>query len=384
MKRSVRMQFLIWCAVVAVASASFSCRDAGTQAGDEQRISIIIPPFVNTTVAGNRDDYDYLSIGIADELSNRLAYSDRFDVIDPALLVEKITLRQLVGGAKDEKALVDAFLGLKAEYAVMGTVSLSVDRNVLTLSARALRTADGKTMAEATETGEASEWNHLRGLLASRLAAKLGVKLSGTALRQLAEADTREFAAFRENYIGKLYYYKSLEAGINKKEDDVRKFKQLSLLHYSKAIARDVNYQTVRKNYVQLFDFKKLLSTKEEKSARIQGRLNEMTIFGIANQADANKHIAEWAAKNRVLIKSMINGLPDEYRLEIQGHTDSAGSPALAAARAKQVYDALRGVGVFDFKMSHMGYGSLKRIPWIHPADKSNNRVTFAIVSVIK
>lgn len=360
-------------------ATGYGCRTVEVKT-DNKILTIMVPPFKNLK---KMSDYDYIAVGVADEMARKLSYSNRFDVIDTSLLLKKIELRQLIGGADDESRLVEQMLALKAGYAIRGSYNYIVNQDLIMLNVKMVRLSDNKQMAEVSEKGELKFWNALRAMLTIKLANKLDIPLNKKEIAMLKDVETKDFNAFRDNYLGQLYYYKTLDVRIQKKQKEIKKYRELSIQHYSKAITADLSYRSARRNYARSFDFAGLVSTKEEKRQRVQGRLNEMSIFGLKKRHEAKQNIIQWIDRNNELILSMINGLPVEYYLEVQGHSDSSESSESSIINAKNVYNKLLGIGIFKEKLKFRGYGSNKRIPWVEPNNESNNRITFAIKSII-
>ncbi len=215
----------------------------------------------------------------------------------------------------------------------------------------------------------------MRGLMALELARQLKVPLSDAEQQLLKELETANLAAFQDNYTGKIFELRSQSA---RDQEELNRLRNLAMHYYAKAILEDTQYMAVRNNYRGTFDFQKFVSTREEKKERVQGRLNELAIFGLKQDEDAKRNINDWIARNAIIVSAMVNGLADEYVLEVQGHCDVMGYPQqlqeLSEARARTVSERLRAAGVFSDKIRFRGYGATRLIPWIEPGHESNNR----------
>ncbi|HNV46367.1 MAG TPA: hypothetical protein PKJ16_04935 [Spirochaetota bacterium] len=348
--------------------------------------TLMIPPFQNQSgVEAN----DHLAVGVADELARRMQASGIFRSIDPAGLFDRLTISQVYGTAKEEQQLLGALRTLDTDYAVLGTVSTADKGKTMTITAKVIRSRDNTVLASEREEGPPANWTELRGLLAIKIAKRLGIPLTAQEKQQLVVGETRDHEAFRLNYIGKMQYYRSLEARYRSREVEAERYRNIAMAYWSKSIERDGRYEAARDNYARAMDVGDVRSSLDARVERAQGSLNGMIMYGFLYKSSKVWDPTAWVRANADVLRAMANTLPQGYVIEVQGHTccsgpeeprdGKPGNIRISDDRAREVYQAMVGIGIKGSLLRHKGYGSSRTIPWLDPRDQSNRRVTFEV-----
>ena len=121
-------------------------------------------------------------------------------------------------------------------------------------------------------------------------------------------------------------------------------------------------------------------------------QLSELPVGGFAYKSSKVPAI-KWQAFAKSaapVIKSVIDGLPAGYVLQVTGHTDSRGPEQpvgkkpgnikISTDRAKMVHKALKAEGITSPKLTYKGVGSSELLDGVDGSDGSNRRVTFVVV----
>lgn len=350
------------------------------------RPTLLVTPFINLS---RNKEHDFFAVGLSDELSRKLNDSKRFIIIDPALVFKQIAVAQLQGNEVQENQLIVQARRLDAMYGIVGKVKIDDKQKTLHLNAKVIRTSDNVLLANETESGTLDQWSLIRGRLAIKVNQKLGIPLSTADQSRLMSSETRDIKAFRLNFIGKMYEYKSREAQYKRLNHEAVRYKNLAMAFWARAAAKDNTYRAPQNNYVNAMDAGDVRSSTEKLVEKTQGSLNAMIMYGFLYKKNRVFNPEAWVNANATELRKMISGLPEGYVVEIQGHTDSTGPEepeetkpgnlAISKNRARSVYQAMLNSGISKKRLLFRGYGSSRTIPWLKSKDPSNRRVTFEV-----
>lgn len=106
--------------------------------------------------------------------------------------------------------------------------------------------------------------------------------------------------------------------------------------------------------------------------------------YDIGNPAPSKAKLAQWDKEFLPVIKSVYDKMPEGYKLQIRGNTDTEGSNAenleVGEKRAKFVYDYLLKKGLKANKMVVVSKGEESPMEGIDPTDDTNRRVNFRVI----
>ncbi len=128
-----------------------------------------------------------------------------------------------------------------------------------------------------------------------------------------------------------------------------------------------------------------LVSSSNEQLAKYP-----VTGFGYKSSKVPPQSWNNWAKVAAPVVKGIIAQLPDDYVLEVRGHTDGRGPESaegnkpgnmkISNDRAKAVYDSLGRAGISSPKLTYRGVGSSEPLAGADPKSAEQRRVTFQVV----
>ncbi len=383
--------------VMTVMLAAASCDDAKPKI-------VLLMPFTNQDQSKDTaNSYEFLSLGLADEIGNKLNQSPQIEIIDQYLLLRQLSFAQTTALEKKQDEIFNKLKKIEMEPDFYITGQFLVEDKgqtkdnqrlkLITLQAQVRERKSKKVVAEAKRSGDMRQWFHVRGLLAIDLAEKMGAPLTDKQKEQLKAANTNQFLAFQKNYEGKMYYYRSLSYRIKKENQKAEEMRNKANFYFHKARSLDNTYKEALKNWGQSINPKDYEQKQTDSKTQLaQYQLNSMVIYAFEYKKNNVHDMEAWADQFLPYLKSLINRLPAGHYIEIQGHADASGPEQptrykkgniyWSEVRAKMVYDILVRKGLSPNRLKVKGYGSSQTIPWIkdrkHPAHR---RVTFAVKS---
>jgi TolB-like protein len=345
--------------------------------GDD-KITVMVAPFINRTeFKENRPENNYVGLGFAEEVLKKLSGTREFEVTKIEDLIQKLKYSQLFGNSpEEEKDLIETLSKLNADFIVLGSYTLIGEE--LSLTVKVYETTDHEVKASETQAGKLKDWNEIRGLLITKIAKKMGVNLSPEEEARVKSADTKSLEAFRENYVGLMYFYRSLEEKKLSKFNEMEQFRKMATCFFKNAIGFDNRYADAKLNYKR--------SYRQEKLEVIdtQGKMDTLYVSGYERDSTQWAYMDKWLENIRKqdLIK-VINNIPEGYYLEVQGFSENREDFEISTQRALWFKEKLIESGVFPNKVNHKGYGSTTTMPWIKgdsEVESLNRRIVFKIL----
>ncbi|MBN1497542.1 MAG: OmpA family protein [Spirochaetes bacterium] len=103
-----------------------------------------------------------------------------------------------------------------------------------------------------------------------------------------------------------------------------------------------------------------------------------------------DENFKSWSKAGALVVKAVVDKIPEGYVLEIRGHTDATGPEEpedskpgnilISKDRAKTVYDAIKKIGIQSSKITYRGVGSSEAVQNAPENDDDQRRVTFKCV----
>lgn len=186
--------------------------------GRQQRVrSLAVLPFA--TVGARRDE-QYLGVGIADELTNKL------DELDEIALRTPGAVRRYLGAGK---SALDAGRELKVEYVLGGWVERVGDRVQTALEM--IEVESGRVMWAEKFNERFTDISTLQTSISERVARALSLELSGEEQRRLAKRHTENSEAQQLYLAGRYHWGKRTPEGLRQ-----------AISNFEQAITRDPRF----------------------------------------------------------------------------------------------------------------------------------------------
>lgn len=339
----------------------------------EKKFYLIVSTFENQSTD---KDSSYIGVGVTDEIISKLSGVKNFKVLSQDALLMRLGYAQIFDSAGEDhqKMLLEQIesIGEKPDYIVFG--SYEINEDLLTLYAYVVDRKTKQKVADHKEEGTISQWGQMRGILTLKLMEKMNVPLTPEDIEKIKQVDNSDFAAFRENYNKKIQYYKSMESEIANLEKEVDE---------SKKKARACEAAAKEEQSREVF-------TEEEKLIIYKSKLCGMTLQGYGFNKTMVSDLNSWYSIYSDELISILKKIPDNYYVEIQGHSDASvvknktelqitSNEKMSETRAKIIYDKLIFDNVPEDKLAFVGYSFTQTPEWLGKEEISNRRVLFVL-----
>jgi Tol biopolymer transport system component/serine/threonine protein kinase/tetratricopeptide (TPR) repeat protein len=196
---------------------AFPTSDAGKAGGERKTRSLAVLPF---TTVGAQGDEQYLGVGIADELTNKLGE------LDDITLRTAGAVRRYLGA---NKSAVEVGRELKVEYVLSGWVERIGDR--VQTSLELIDVESGRVLWAEKFNEHFTDISTLQNSISARVVRTLSLQLTSDEQRRLSKHYTEDSAAQQLYLAGRYHWGKRTPEGL-----------RMAISNFEQAIAKDSRF----------------------------------------------------------------------------------------------------------------------------------------------